>query len=346
MRYETTIPGYTYWRDGDEYATAERISTITVTRRGDTIAFRLVRHNKKIRWARTFASSAKAEIAALRIARTLALAGYKLLDGEDIKLPPPDPLQSWKDACLASDGDDARLVYADILTERRDERGELIVAQAKAENADDINAALKAEQLILRHRGTFLGPFADRPNQACIQWRRGFVDTLVVERDQDESLRGFDLGAVLVSLLTHPSGELVRDLTIGVDMLLSPNTTVLDIVAMLVALSPPAVESLTLQGTWGSDVALGDVTSVLESLPRLQRFTAIGRQMALEPFGAHELVEMTLIGKIDDRSLDALTLAKLPKLERLRIVVNDPISSATAATLHQVFGSRLELDRP
>src|SRR5262245_20453860 len=89
MRYEATFYGYEVWWYGRARDIPTRTSTLTLTRRGDTLAFRLVRRNRKTRWARTFESTALAEQASIRLERALIGAGYKLIDGEDIKLPPP-----------------------------------------------------------------------------------------------------------------------------------------------------------------------------------------------------------------------------------------------------------------
>jgi uncharacterized protein (TIGR02996 family) len=352
MRYEATFFGYDFWWNGRERTVPTRTSTLTMTRRGDTLAFRLVRRNKKTRWARTFGSTVEAEQASIRLERALQGAGYKLLDGEDIKLPPRDPLEKWKAACFGSEGsegDDARLVYADFLTERRDPRGELIVAQANAE--DDQNAVLVAERILQSHRATFLGPLDGSIEPGQLTWRRGFFDTLVLDSAlMDRELFDSDRTSLLVDVITHPSGELLRELIMSIDAPSSPPAVaraVSDVVAMVAALAPQGLEALTLRlgmSRRNQVAMLGDLTPVLALLPRLQTFKAEGIDVTLaSPFIAPSLTDLVLDGKVDDLTCESLVCATIPKLERL-VLRGPEISRQSRDRLNAKFGSRLEFE--
>lgn len=343
MRYEATFYGYDFWWNGRERTVPTRTSTLTMTRRGEALAFRLVRRNKKTRWTRLFESTVAAERAAIRLDRALQGAGYKLLDGEDIKLPPPDPLETWKRACFGSEGDDARLVYADLLTERRDPRGELIVAQANAET--DQSAVLVADRILQAHRATFLGPLDGTTEQ--FTWRRGFVDALVLDSAMMErDLFNSDRTSLLVDVITHPSGELLRELTMSID---APAVAraVSDVVVMLAALAPQGLETLTLRlgmSRRNQVALLGDLTPVLDLLPRLETLTAEGIDVTLaSPFIAPSLTNLVLDGKLDDASCESLAHATIPKLERL-VLRGPEVSRQSRDALHAKFGSRLELE--
>jgi uncharacterized protein (TIGR02996 family) len=349
MRYEATFFGYEFWWNGRERSVPTRTSTLTMTRRGEWLAFRLVRRNKKTRWARSFGSTALAEQAAIRLERALQGAGYKLLDGEDIKLPPPDPLEKWKVQCFGSEGDpggdDARLVYADFLSERRDPRGELIVAQANAE--EDQSAVHVAERILQAHRATFLGPIDGAIENHQFTWRRGFVDTLVLDSAMMERERfDSDRTSLLVDILTHPSGELLRELTMSID---APAVAraVSDIVVMIGALAPQGLETLTLRlgmSRRNQVALLGDLTPVLDLLPRLKTLTAEGIDVTLaSPFISPSLTDLVLDGKLDDASCESLVHATIPKLERL-VLRGPEISRQSRDALNAKFGSRVEFE--
>lgn len=82
-------------------------------------------------------------------------------------------------AHVAASGDslEARLVYADVLTERGDPRGLFITAQCTG-NEDT------ARELLVRYRKHFLYPLAPT---ADVEFRNGFVDTWTTNADEFRS---------------------------------------------------------------------------------------------------------------------------------------------------------------
>jgi uncharacterized protein (TIGR02996 family) len=349
MRYETTQYGYVLWRRGREVWTPTRTAAFTLTRRGTMLAMRLVRRGKKIRWTQSHDSVAAAERARLRIHNAILGSGFKFLDGEDIKLPEPDPLKAWRDACIGAEGDDARLVYADLLTERCDARGELIVAQARAEGSyDDLSKLTVADRLMKQQHVAFLGPLADRAERGHVHWRRGFVDSLILERDYEaERDDDFDIEGLLVAGLTHPSGALVRELTLGLDPVADevPRKPMREVVALLCALAPPALEVLTLRSARYQGASIGDITPIFESLPRLTTMTVEAREITFSALDAPMLEELTLDGPLSEMALEALTMTPVscPRLERLAITSSTSIPPAIMSDLRRTFGSRLSL---
>lgn len=345
MRYEAVFDSYNYWWGGRERTITAHTSTLTMTRRAATLAFRLVRRNKKTRWSRTFRSEAAARASFSTLERALIGAGFRLKDGEDIKLPTPDPLESWKSACYGAEGDDARLVYADVLTERRDPRGELIVAQSRAE--DDESGVQIAARLLTTHRALFLGPLIGREERLCATWRRGFVDSIVLSPD----IAGYDADRVglLVDVLTHPSGELLRELTLGIDTteLDSKVKSVSEVIAVLAALAPQGLEELTVQSAVSrrNEPSAGDVSTLLGSLPRLTSFFADGVEVTMTyAFEAPTLVRLRLAGPFNEASAATLIASALPRLEQLELRTPTPLSAMSRIALSERFGSRLLLE--
>ncbi len=169
----------------------------------------------------------------------------------------------WHDAGVASradleaaiaanpDDEEARLVYADMLQQQGDPRGELIM---RCHRGAGVEAYLKA------HRELW-------PYVYDVTWRLGFVDTIVLYQPDDEAARA----------LRHPSCRFVREIRVCM-ALTAPETALAPIAAAV----RPSVRTLTIaqdrmsdrEGDWFDDHDhFGDhaITDTLwEALPDLR----------------------------------------------------------------------------
>ncbi len=124
-------------------------------------------------------------------ARVSAWAARRLDDRVSLVLEPAAPPASSREALLAAvqtspESDDARLVYADALTESGDPRGEFIALQcARARLAPDDPERRTLEhretELLHAHRGLWLDGV---PASVTCHFARGFVETLEVPDTQ------------------------------------------------------------------------------------------------------------------------------------------------------------------
>lgn len=113
------------------------------------------------------------------------------------------------------------LVYGDWLQAHGDPRGELVAIQsAQRERPDDISLRAEEARIIHQHREELLGELADHLDCVRLTWRFGFIHGVRVfggpslnERMHDgEPWTMIDL---LEALFAHPSGQFVRELTVG-----------------------------------------------------------------------------------------------------------------------------------
>jgi uncharacterized protein (TIGR02996 family) len=87
------------------------------------------------------------------------------------------PAEGLLDAVLAAPDDDApRLMYADLLTEQADPRGEFIALQcARAQGRVSAEARRREAELLHQHRVAFLWRFANRVTLSGLRFDRGFL---------------------------------------------------------------------------------------------------------------------------------------------------------------------------
>ena len=121
--------------------------------------------------------------------------------------------------------DEARMVYADYLQSAGDPRGELIVMQDQ-EQLEEVDAYLD------KHAERLLGPLVryktlfDGSQEAAFFWHLGFIRDAKLGYDSN---RAGDVGVAdgpeialetgLAALIKHPSGMLLDDLTVTINML-------------------------------------------------------------------------------------------------------------------------------
>ena len=199
----------------------------------------------------------------------------------------PSIASKLEDAILADPDDDAAyLVYADWLLAQNDPRGELIVLQHQAEEADGARRAKlrrTASQFLESHAAYFLGPLHERSGEERdvdarykAHWRTGYVRKL--ELDWGHS-RAYDPELVckeLAAILEHPSFRFVLDLQLGPVFFHSRHADVQEVVATLVAIRrPEALRTLSLGHTSVSDVSTGtaDFGELTATLGQLRKIT-------------------------------------------------------------------------
>ncbi len=144
------------------------------------------------------------------------------------------------------DNDAPRQVYADVLQERSDPRGEFIALQMRS---GDAAAAARAQRLLKEHRRAWLGPLAKTAIATSVEFERGFLSACATDvRRQAEAQVVF----------ARPEWATVKRLTFGKYGHLSPLMRSLVEVhgvssRMLVVLEKHAFPSLEILGISGRD---------------------------------------------------------------------------------------------
>jgi uncharacterized protein (TIGR02996 family) len=88
----------------------------------------------------------------------------------------PNPSQLLAEIAAHPDDDGPREVYADVLTQRGDVRGELITLQLARRRGKPTAAAKQREkELLANHKAALLGPFAHAAKRTGLKFDRGFL---------------------------------------------------------------------------------------------------------------------------------------------------------------------------
>ncbi len=179
------------------------------------------------------------------------------------------------------DDDAAYLVYADWLIGQGDPRGELIVTQHDADEAEGARrTALRrsAKALLDKHAAYFLGPLAtpSATHDSKLVWRYGYVRKLELQWHRTASKRSTDRGAfdLIESVLLHPSFQFVIELQLGCIYDKYGDMELQAVIDMLASMRrPTAVRTLDLGITGGYvvDTAFGELSEIVAALPRLRR---------------------------------------------------------------------------
>lgn len=263
--------------------------------------------------------------------------------------------------------DEAYLVYADFLQSHGDPRGELITLQ-HAGRADEARAHLDA------HAESLLGPLSafletqDGLEAEAFVWRNGFIERARFGYDGyavEDAEKSADKG--LAALLAHPSGALLRELTITINML-DDGGYFGPVMAVLAEHGAPALRHLRVgefvhAGPGGADdgyeyemswTSLGDASAVWRKLPRLERLVlqvGLGGTSAEQTEDVIGELDLPLLrhlevisGGVSQANLRALAGASLPLLERMDLWLGsgDYGFSGSVEDLAPIFdGSRL-----
>jgi uncharacterized protein (TIGR02996 family) len=229
------------------------------------------------------------------------------------------------------------LVYADWLQANGDPRGELIVRQHKD---DDL-----AKPWLDAHREVFLGRFATAtPETFELEWRWGFVRKATIGWDlfggEDEDDTSADQ---LEAFLQLESARFIEELWLGPtahedQLLLSELADAIDKV------KPPNLKVLYLGDTSDWDISSTSTRMpVSASIPRMERLTLRGGNVALEDIDLPNLTEFSVeTGGLTVAELRTISHAKWPNLESLEIWFGDPSygASGTADDIAAIFDAR------
>jgi hypothetical protein len=225
--------------------------------------------------------------------------------------------------------------YAELLQSRGDPRGELIVVQAKLEDAPD-DAALRAREreLIAAHGAEWLGELADLTDkQFAATWRYGFVRAVRFGPPVDSyksSAYDADLVARVVAL---PHAELVRELVFAAcdadetdDEERTSWQPYIDAIAAHGV--PPNLARLAFDrgNYWDiSSTALGDLSPAYPQLANLRELDIeLGAMTLGDDVVLPELRALTIVtGGLTSANLASLRRATWPKLERLALAIGE-----------------------
>ncbi len=254
---------------------------------------------------------------------------------------PPPPARHAHHAELATGFADtgepaSALVYADFLQSQGDPRGELIALHHAERDAE-------AELLIARHADHFLGPLAayatvlDGTRLPAFGWGLGFIRTARLGYHVHHVAQGVDHAVehALATLLDHPSGALVRDLVVTVNVR-EGRSEIEPVTAALASHDAPALRRLRLgefrfagprnaadgvehEMSW---VRFGDLAPLWPRLARLEQLVlqgALGEPVlgALDLPRLHELGVLT--GGLAADNTRAIAAAAWPALEAMTL---------------------------
>jgi len=193
----------------------------------------------------------------------------------------------FETAILENPDDDAPyLVYADWLMAQGDPRGELIVMQHDADEAEGKRkTALRkaAAAHFEAHAATFLGPLQAFTNGTYkAVWRYGYVRRLELQWNDNgrwpHTKQAFD---ELTAVLRHPSYEFIIELQLGPISDRYYDEQFQETIDLLADLRRPAALRTLDLGIYGYqhvDTGFGELSELVAALPRLKRIRLRERQ--------------------------------------------------------------------
>jgi uncharacterized protein (TIGR02996 family) len=232
------------------------------------------------------------------------------------------------DAKLIEDPTDvaAHLVYADFLQSNGDPRGELIALQNAGKTKE-------AEAHLEKHRDALYGPLwgyrktFEGNDDDAFEWRLGFIrsarfgyDSYAVGNMKPEAgvdVKETSISTALKALLEHPSGMLLEELTITINML-DDGGYFGPAIQTLAEVGAPALRSLRVgefscaggpggQGDYEYEISwtsLGDASALWKALPRLEKL----------------VIQSGLGGSSAEQTEDVMGEIDLPKLKHLEVI--------------------------
>lgn len=216
-----------------------------------------------------------------------------------------------------------RIVYADVLQAEGDPRGPLIVMQDQ-----DLVEAIDA--YVDEHAEALLGPLAryktsfDGSQEPAFYWHLGFIrdaklgyDSNVVGDVDVADGPEIALETGIAALLAHPSGMLLDDLVITINML-DDGSYFQPVVNAIAARGIPTLRTLRLgeftcaggpggEGDYEYEMSwtsLGDASALWRTLPRLESL----------------VLQVGLGGSSSSGTVDRIGTFDLPKLKRLEVI--------------------------
>lgn len=176
------------------------------------------------------------------------------------------------------DDDAPYLVYADWLMAEGDPRGELIVMQHDADEAEGkrkttLRRAVNAH--LAKHEGELYGPLAGAEKGASkTVWRYGFVRRLELSWKHGYSPASDHALDELVAVLRHPSYQFVVELVVGPIFDQEYECQYQAVIDLLADLKTPAtlrMLDLGVESVYQLDTAFGEMSHLVAAFPRLKR---------------------------------------------------------------------------
>ncbi len=226
------------------------------------------------------------------------------------------------EATILKNPDDAKgyLVYADWLQSNGNPLGELVALQ----NAKTPNP--KAEKaLIKEHLGTLFGEDAVEAGEDLkLTWKNGFVDSIWIGGGYETH---GDLAGALDQILASPAARFVRSITVGLLNYDDGEPTAQDFINTVVKRAPKLLSRFEAADfeypdqTEMSWAHTGDVKKLWAAVPSLREVVLRGGgTLDFGTIDAPELTSFTVeTGGLPPKSLKAITSAKWPKLETLKV---------------------------
>lgn len=277
----------------------------------------------------SFRSSAGAVHEYHRRARDLEAEGFELDSGDTPARAPSTPrrkeVAEREREILANVDDDAAFaVYGDWLAERGDPRGELISLHARG--------ATKRAASFLKQHPELWGGLADLVGDVVTRavWRLGFLDAVDIG-NTNARISGcaqLSMADVLRKLFEGP-GRFLRTLSVGLGTVGAwdggRRVWYDDEVAAITEFVRPTLRHLAIGAvTWeeGSmdETRMGDVASLSEALPQLQRLILRAGYLDMRGARFSEVRELSLAtASLTPRLMNPLDARSFPKLEKLAL---------------------------
>ncbi len=245
-----------------------------------------------------------------------------------------DPRNAQLEAAIVADPTDAEAysVYADWLQGQGDPRGELIALQLAGKDKP-------AKALLVKHTAHFLGELVEhqhsrdthgwdkKADREAFKWRFGFIHGARMSHNiyADGEWKG-QMADVLKSLLAHPSGRFLVELTLMYNG--DPSDGNLQSLLDVLAKRPvPTLRKLVIgdrvdQISW---YHVGNLGKVWKALPNLREVAIEAGSFTLGTIDAPELTKAVFeTGGLAKASAKSIAKIAAPKLAHLDVYFGDP----------------------
>ncbi|MCX5741678.1 MAG: TIGR02996 domain-containing protein [Proteobacteria bacterium] len=217
------------------------------------------------------------------------------------------------------------MVLADWLQDQGDPRGELIALQTA-------NKAKPAAALLDKYKDYFLGPLAehtksyDGSDKDAFTWRYGYIFGVRLSHNHyaNEAWKG-SLKDVLTTLLDHPSGRFITEMTL-LDNNEPADDDLQDLIDVLAKRAPKSIRKLVFgeepdQISWYN---IGDLGKLWKAVPNLRTLLIEAGSFSLGKIDLPELRRAVFkTGGLSADDGKAIATAKWPNLEHLEIWYGD-----------------------
>jgi len=237
----------------------------------------------------------------------------------------PLPVPAEVEAAISRDptNPEPYLVFADLLQEQGDPRGELMTLLVEADRVGTPAAREAGNALFARHRDALAGPLEDWESLS-LDWRWGFVSGAHLSLTVEDSEEGANAAGLLRALLACPAARFLQHLTLGVTGY-AGRTDYGELLEMLCAKARPALRELFIGDLTSEDaeiswVQAGNLGALPAAAPRLSSLKVRAGQIELGPLGFPHLKRLVLeSGGLSLECLRAVCAADWPRLEHLEL---------------------------